>query len=30
MRLADLLPDLLVPKNLADLTVFGVTDDSRK
>jgi UDP-N-acetylmuramoyl-L-alanyl-D-glutamate--2,6-diaminopimelate ligase len=30
MRLADLLPDLLVRKNLADLTVFGVTDDSRE
>jgi UDP-N-acetylmuramoyl-L-alanyl-D-glutamate--2,6-diaminopimelate ligase len=30
MRLAELLPDHLVPRSYADLTVFGVTDDSRE
>jgi UDP-N-acetylmuramyl-tripeptide synthetase len=30
MRLADLLPEYSFPKSHADLTIFGVTDDSRE
>ena len=30
MRLADLLPEYSVPKSHADLTIFGVADDSRE
>jgi hypothetical protein len=30
MRLADLLPEYSLPKSHADLTTFGVTDDSRE
>lgn len=30
MRLADLLPEYRVPQSYADLSIFGVTDDSRE
>jgi UDP-N-acetylmuramoyl-L-alanyl-D-glutamate--2,6-diaminopimelate ligase len=30
MRLADLLPEYVIPQSHADLSIFGVTDDSRE